>query len=156
MDTTLLWPAGLSLLLLVGAISDIRERRLANWLSLCLLVFGLVHGFVADGMTGLGWHAAHAGIALLVGMALFAAGAIGGGDAKFYAGTAAFFPLSSGFELLLWVALAGGVSILGWFGLRQVMRKEKPAPDSLQAKFPYGVAIAAGAMLVGWQIVGSA
>lgn len=156
MDTALLWPAGLSLLLAVGAITDIRERRLANWLSLALLLFGLAHGFALGGLSGLGWHGAHAVIALLVGMALFALGVIGGGDAKFYAGTAAYFPISAGLDLLLWVALAGGAAVLGWFGLRMVLRRERPSPDSAQAKFPYGVAIAAGALLVGWQVVGSA
>jgi len=146
----------LSLLLVSGAMTDIRERRLANWLSLALLLFGLAHGFSLGGFAELGWHGAHAAIALLVGMALFALGVIGGGDAKFYAGVAAYFPISAGLDLLLWVALSGGVAVIGWFGLRMVLRREKPSPESLQAKFPYGVAIAAGALLVGWQVVGNA
>ncbi|MGQ7829478.1 A24 family peptidase [Altererythrobacter sp. Z27] len=146
----------MSLLLVIGAITDIRERRLANWLSLALLLFGLAHGFALGGLSALGWHGAHAAIALLVGMALFAVGVIGGGDAKFYAGAAAYFPISAGLDLLLWVALSGGAAVIAWFGLRRVLRREKPSPESLQAKFPYGVAIAAGAMLVGWQVVGNA
>lgn len=146
-----LWPAGLTLLLLIGAISDVRERRLANWLSLVLLAFGLAHGFSLGGIEALGWHGAHAVIALLVGMAIFAIGVIGGGDAKFYAGMAAYFPLSLGLDLLFWVAISGGLLVIGWMILRRAIRSAKAQPDGLHAKFPYGVAIATGALIVAWQ-----
>jgi prepilin peptidase CpaA len=83
-------------------------------------------------------------------MALFAAGAIGGGDAKVYAGAAAFFPLSAGLQMLLWVTLTGGVLVLAWLVIRRLMSADKSDKDSIYAKFPYGVAIAVGAMGLAW------
>ena len=146
----LLWPAGLSLLLAFGAFNDIRERRLPNWLALALLIFGLAFAFVTGGPTALGWHAAHAVIALLVGMALFATGAIGGGDAKVYAGMAAFFPLAAGISLLLYVTLSGGGLVILWLLVRKILGKSKKDRDSIYAKFPYGVALASGGILLAW------
>lgn len=150
MAPQLLWPAALSLLLLLGAASDIRDRRLPNWLSLALLLLGLAHGFSQDGFSALGWHGAHAAIALAVGMALFAGGIIGGGDAKFYAGLAAFFPLDEGLDLLLRVSLAALAAIVIWFGSRRLLSSGQVDKDSLQAKFPYGVAIAGGGLWLAW------
>ncbi|QIG55097.1 peptidase A24 [Altererythrobacter sp. BO-6] len=146
----LLWPAALSLLLVVGAIGDILKRRLPNWLSLALLVTGLAFAFANGGIEAIGWHGAHAAIALAVGMALFAGGIIGGGDAKFYAGAAAWFPLSDGLSLLLSVSLAGLAAIIIWFGSRRVFKPGAIDPDSLYAKFPYGVAIAGGGLWLLW------
>lgn len=150
MEAVLLWPAALSLLLVIGAISDIRERRLPNWLSLALLLLGLGHAYFLGGFSATGWHFLHAMIALAIGAAIFAAGIMGGGDAKFYAGMAAFFPLGEGLDLLLWVSIAGIVSILSWMILRRILPFKKPEEGSLQAKFPYGVAIAIGGVFVAW------
>lgn len=145
-----LWPAALSLLLIAGALSDIRTRRLPNWLSLALLVLGLGFAFAQGGLPAMGWHGAHVAIALAVGMALFAGGIIGGGDAKFYAGLAAFFPLGEGFSLLLAVSLAGLVAIVVWFASRRLLRPGPIDKDSLYAKFPYGVAMAGGGLWMIW------
>ncbi len=150
MEPALLWPAALTLLLLVGAISDIRDRRLPNWLSLALLLLGLAHAFYLGGLSASGWHFAHAAVAMVIGAAIFAAGIMGGGDAKFYAGLASYFPLSSGLNLLLWVSVAGIVSILSWMILRRILPIKKPEKGTLHAKFPYGVAIAIGGTLVAW------
>lgn len=150
MDFELLWPVGLTLLLLFGAASDIKARRLANWLSLVLFLFGLAHGFALGGFAEMGWHAAHGVIALLGGMALFAIGAFGGGDAKFYAGMAAYFALSQGVELLVTVALLGGLLIILWMVLRRIPPFKREQAEGLKAKFPYGVAIAAGGILLAW------
>lgn len=150
MDIALLWPAALTLLLAIGAISDIRDRRLPNWLSLALLVLGLAHAYYLGGFPSIGWHFAHALIAVLIGAGIFAMGVMGAGDAKFYAGLAAYFPLSEGLNLLLWVSIAGIVSILSWMILRRIVPTKTPKKSSLHAKFPYGVAIAIGGSFVVW------
>ena len=150
MDIALLWPAALTLLLLVGAIGDIRDRRLPNWLALALLLLGLPHAYYLGGLGMTGWHFAHAFIAMVVGAGIFAAGIMGGGDAKFCAGLAAFFPLSEGLNLLLWVSIAGIISILSWMVLRRVLPLKKPEDGSLHAKFPYGVSIAISGVFVAW------
>ena len=150
MQTDLLWPAGLTILLAYGAFSDIKWRRLPNWLSLTVLVYGLAWAFAGDGLAAIGWHAAHAGIALVVGMALFATGGFGGGDAKFYTGTAASFALQQGISLLLWVSITGLFTMLGWVILKRIPPFSKKDRKGDFAKFPYGVAIAMGGIGLAW------
>ncbi|WP_428028430.1 A24 family peptidase [Altererythrobacter sp.] len=150
MNIALMWPAGLTLLLGYGALTDIRQRRLANWLALLLFAFGLSYAFSIGGLTALGWHAAHGLVALLVGMALFSIGAFGGGDAKFYAGAAAYFALDDGLNLLLWVSIMGIVTILGWLVIKRLPQFSGSRREGIFAKFPYGVAIAAGGIAAAW------
>lgn len=150
MQTALLWPAGLTLLLAYGAFSDFKWRRLPNWLALALLVYGLTWAGTSGGMSALGWHSAHTAIALIVGMALFATGGFGGGDAKFYAGTAASFALQQGVALLLWVSIIGLVTMLGWVILKRLPPFSNRKRQGDFAKFPYGVAIALGGAGYAW------
>jgi len=150
LQAALLWPAGLTLLLAYAAFSDIKWRRLPNWLSLVVLAYGLVWAFAAGGLPALGWHGAHAGIALLIGMGLFATGGFGGGDAKLYAGTAACFTLQQGIALLLWVSIAGLVAMLGWVALKRIPPFANHKREGNFAKFPYGVAIALGGAGLAW------
>lgn len=150
MDLSLLWPIGLSLLLAWGAFTDVTARRLANWLSLVLFVTGLAFALATGGFSALGWHAAHAIIVLLIGMGLFAIGAFGGGDAKFYAGMAAWFPLSAALKLFVLVAISGLVLMIGWMILRRTLLKPREPAQGDFAKFPYGIAIATGGILASW------
>ena len=150
MTAELLWPLALMLLLAIGALSDIKDRRLPNWLSLLLLLVGLAHGFALDGWSGMGWHGLHALVALLVGMPLFAMKWFGGGDVKFYAGAAAYFPIASGIQMLLWISLIGVALMLSWIALRRVVASRKVTPTGNHALFPYGVAIMAGSSALAW------
>lgn len=151
MGLDLIWPIGLTLLLGYGAVSDIRARRLPNWLALALLITGIAYALVsADGLSDAAMHAAHAGMALLVGMALFALRILGGGDVKFYTGLGAWFPLSQATSLLIWVALLGGVFAVIWLVFRRIRPSKRETEDDLFTKFPYGIAIAAGGMVMAW------
>ncbi len=140
---------GLAGIGLVGSWLDATQRRLPNWLSALGLVAGLAAAFAVGGLDAAGSHGLHALVALLGGMALFALGVIGGGDAKFYAGLAAWFPLSLGLNLFVAVAMAGAGLLVCWAIVRKVRgqavftRNAGPG-DGL----PYGIAVAAGAMLV--------
>jgi prepilin peptidase CpaA len=134
----------------VGAWLDWHYRLLPNRLCAVALVAGLVVTGLGQGLAALLPHLGHAGLALLVGMALFAGGVIGGGDAKFYAALAAWFPLAEGFRLLLLVALAGLVLTVGlWlFVWRAAPAGPGSAAGARQPRtVPYGVAIAAGAVV---------
>lgn len=148
MNDLWLWPAGLAVLVSIGAWLDVRHRRLPNWLALLLLVYSLVHWlFVGDlyvALSGFG----HSLLALIVGMVLFRFGLIGGGDAKFYAGAAAYFSLSQGLILLLSVSLAGLVLVIIWISLRRITGKKISRQGDDRGKFPYGVAIALGVIAV--------
>ncbi len=150
MQTALFWPAGLTMLLAYGAYSDIKWRRIPNWLSLAVLAFGLAWAGTDGGLAALGWHGAHFAVALVVGMVLFAIGAFGGGDAKLYAATAASFALQQGPALLLWVSLSGLVAILAWIIGKRLLPMSEDRRKGDFAKFPYGVAIALGGVGMAW------
>ncbi len=132
-----------------GAWFDWHYRLLPNLLCAAALVAGLVVTGLGQGLTVLVPHLGHAVLALLVGMALFAAGMIGGGDAKFYAALAVWFPLAEGFRLLLLVALAGAVLTVGlWLFVWRTAPAGRidPAGAGHPRTVPYGVAIATGAL----------
>ncbi len=133
-----------------GAFLDIRERRLPNWLCASLAVAAAGGLVFSEGVEPLPWALLHGLIALIVGMALFAAGMIGGGDAKFYAAAALSVPATSlpiALELLGWTSLAGLILLL----IMMIWRRTRSAPESRSLfkgwEVPYGVAIAAGLWL---------
>ena len=140
--------AGLALLALVGAGLDLFTRRLPNALCLVTATSGLAVSFALHGAVGVGSALLHGVLALLVGMALFRFGVVGGGDAKFYAGVAMWFALGQAPRLLLAVSLAGLALFVAWFLARRLMGRKVARRSASDAdKFPYGLAIAAGAIL---------
>ena len=127
--------------------SDVSRRRLPNPLCLIVAVLGLATQAYAGGWALAGSGLLHAIIALVIGIALFSAGIVGGGDAKYYAAVAAWFPLSQAGALLLLVSVIGFVLFVCWFlwrRLRGIKVQRKSVSDA--DKFPYGVAIALGAI----------
>jgi prepilin peptidase CpaA len=148
LDPALAWLAlGVLLLLcIIATWQDISTRRLPNWLCGLTALAGMLSTATLYGLPVAGSALLHAMIALIVGMALFKIKFIGGGDAKFYAAAACWFPLGQG------LAFLGFTSIVGFFmalffifkGTRHggMTRSEK----ARQRNVPYGVAIAAGAM----------
>lgn len=128
-----------------GAVWDIRARRIPNWVCLLLAVAALAYAWGATGQSGLLWGAAHAAIALAVGVVLFAWGVIGGGDAKFYAAAALAIPLPQGLALLGWTSVAGLVLLtIIVIGNRLFAKIRKSLKQLRKMEIPYGVAIAAG------------
>lgn len=133
-------------LCITAAWLDISARRIPNWLCGITAIAGLLASVLLLGLPATGSAVIHACIALIAGMLLFKIKFIGGGDAKFYAAVACWFPLGQA------LALLGFTSIVGFFmalffifrGNRQgtMTRSEK----ARQKNVPYGVAIAAGAM----------
>lgn len=131
---------------LIAAWSDVRYRRLPNWLSAVTLLAGLGMAVWQGGSSVLGSHLLHVAAALLVGIGLFAVRMIGAGDAKFYAGVAAWFGLGDAVRLLMCVSISGLVLFLGWFLLRRLARKPISRPGGDPAgMFPYGLAVGVGA-----------
>lgn len=136
----------LSLLLagLVASGTDLRSRRIPNWLCVLTLLSGLGFTLVAHGIGEVGGHALHALAALLVGMALFAVRFIGGGDAKFYAGVAAWFNLSEAWRLFVFVSMWGLVALVFWFSVRRFQGKPIRRQGGGMEGIPYEIAIALG------------
>ena len=142
--------ATLVLLALVGSYLDARYRVLPNLLCLAVLAGGLAFGLLLHGWPWAGSALLHAVLALLVGMGLFAAGMIGGGDAKYYAAFAAWFPLGQAVLLVLLVSVAGLVLVtVSWLAARRRIASSLPGRKGDFAKVPYGVAISVGCLLAG-------
>lgn len=132
---------------MVAARLDMVERRLPNWLAAITLLAGLVTMLVMGGPQLATSALLHAALALIGGMLFFAAGMIGGGDAKFYAAVASWFALRDGLYLLVSVTLGGLVLLVLWALLwhrRRGASGNGADRDDPFAKLPYGVAIALG------------
>ncbi|MBC2666287.1 prepilin peptidase [Novosphingobium flavum] len=148
MNLELIAGAGLALLVLTGALLDLTTRRLPNWLCLLTAAAGLGATWLISGPAATGSALLHGLIALVIGMVLFRLAVVGGGDAKFYTGAAMWFPLASGIRLLLSVSLTGLALFIAWFVYRRLSGRKISRRSTDDAdKFPYGIAIAAGAML---------
>lgn len=134
-----------TLFALTGAIYDIRTRRIPNWLNAAFLVAGLVLTLVLfgwqDALMGLG----HFAGALVVAMIIFALRLWGGGDAKFYAASAAWFPIAEALGLFVSIALAGLIVAIVWLIIFKVTGRKVKKGEKVM---PYGVAIAVGGILM--------
>ncbi len=141
-------------LVLWAALRDATTMTIPNRLTLALAA-AFVPAALAAGLAPTGWAlAAAAGAAALVaGVAMFALGWVGGGDAKLFAACGLWVGASAAAPFLLWTAVAGGVLA----GLLLVGRHwAQFYPGFGPAWFqrlttrgegvPYGVAIAAGAL----------
>lgn len=141
--------------LLAGATYDATTLTIPNWISLVLVaLFALVALTSGIGWTSFGVHLAIGFASLLIGMALFAGGFIGGGDAKLFASISLFMGTSVGMFVFA-VALAGGVLAAAVLALRWLtasgLTVQFPWLSHLttpKAGIPYGIAIAAGALFV--------
>jgi prepilin peptidase CpaA len=145
-------------LVIVGAVRDLVSYRIPNWISLALLAgFGLAAGAgLAAGLPlqVLGLNLGVGAAALAAGMAMFAAGWIGGGDAKLFAAAALWLGWPAAAAFVLVTGLAGGALALLLLSLRSpVVRPMALVGPAWMARLaepgesaPYGVAIAVGAL----------
>jgi prepilin peptidase CpaA len=154
----LLFPA----LMAFAASSDLLTMTISNRLSLALAA-GFFLLVLATGMSlaAVGWHLAAALLVLAVAFGFFSLGWIGGGDAKLAAATALWFGFDYLLAYLVYASLLGGVLTLLLLQFRRL-----PLPGLLarqpwirrlhekEAGVPYGIALAAAAMLIypqtGW------
>lgn len=133
---------------------DLFTMTIPNRISIGLIAAFLIAAIAAP----LGWAelASHVGAGVLmlgVGIALFAGGFVGGGDAKLLAAAALWFGFEHLIEYLLLVSVAGGVLVIGILLYRGVAPPlwlyRQPWAMRLHAKaggVPYGIAIAAAGL----------
>ncbi|AZI35418.1 Flp pilus assembly protein protease [Caenibius tardaugens NBRC 16725] len=128
----------------LGALMDIRTRRLPNLLCAVLACAGLVALALHGGTIAVASALLHAAIALCVGLLLFRLRMVGGGDVKFYVASACAIPLAEAPMLLLWTSVSGFLLVI------LMLLKRFVAGKVLSLGYwnvPYGVAIAAGLAL---------
>lgn len=146
-----IWLVLLAAACMAAAALDIFQRRIPNLLCLATAALGLIYAWYSGGLSGVASNGGHALLALLIGIGLFAARIVGGGDAKFYAAAALWFPLSEGLRLLMGVSIAGIVAVLTWIIVRRMLRRPwRDRNGDPFARFPYGVAIALGTVWAFW------
>jgi prepilin peptidase CpaA len=142
-------------LVVVAALKDVTSYTIPNWISLGLIAAFAPAALVSGAsLAAIGVCLAAGLVALLVGMGMFAAGWIGGGDAKLFAAAALWLGWPAALPFMVVTGLAGGALTLGiltlrsgWFepvlsgGPAWIRKLGAPGGD-----IPYGVAIAAGAL----------
>lgn len=153
-QTTLLlvFPA----LVILGGLRDAVSFTIPNWISIALAVaFFPVALVVGASFEQVGLAALVGFGALIAGMAMFAVGWIGGGDAKLFAASGLWIGWSAAAPFLLVTGLAGGALAVGLLALRSVwLRPIAAAGPAWMGRLatpgenaPYGIAIAVGALV---------
>ncbi len=147
MESVAWWPA--LTVVLVATVTDLRSRRVPNWLTLPVLAAGLVVSGVAGGMAGLARSAAGAGLAVLLLSAFCLLRGMGWGDLKLCAAVGTWIgPGQLGLALVA-TAIAGGVAaavLLLWKGLGYRLPNRLTLDDPAAFKLPYAPAIAVGTL----------
>jgi prepilin peptidase CpaA len=149
------------LTLLPGAIAfaaamDLFTMTIPNRISaLMVIAFFPLAASAGLGAWDVAWHLAAGLLMLGMGVGLFAAGWFGGGDAKLMAAIGLWVGMESLFAYMFYVALAGGMLATlfsmvrsmplprAFLGEAWALRLHRP-----DVGIPYGIALAAGALLV--------
>jgi len=149
-------------LMAFAASSDLFTMTISNRLSLALVAgFAVLAVMTGMSLADIGMHLAAAGLVLAIAFGFFAAGWIGGGDAKLVAATALWFGFTHLMDYLIYASIFGGVLTLLLLQFRKL-----PLPEALARQpwikrlhdaaggVPYGIALAAAALVVypktGW------
>jgi prepilin peptidase CpaA len=139
-----------------AACSDLVTMTISNRVSLLLVAGFLVMApWVGMDLAAMGAHVGAGAAMLAVGFTMFAMGWIGGGDAKLFAATSLWLGWTHLADYAMVVALLGGALTLALLFLRT-----QPLPEPVirqgwisrlhhaRGDIPYGIALAAGALLV--------
>ena len=160
------WPV--LILVVTATFTDMRTRRIPNWLNFSFLVLGFAASSWLEGWRGVGNSLAGMGLGLVVFGILAWAGGMGMGDVKLCAAIGAWIGPGQLLFAIVVTAMAGGVIALGmalWGGFLGEMfsgagdlllgwkGRGMKAPEGLvlsnpkARKMPYAPAIAIGTLL---------
>lgn len=161
MNVAILLVAFLPALLVAAAVFDLASYTIPNFVpgSMLILFVTLLVTMAIKGhplsLSDTGLHLAAGLVGLIVGMALFAARWVGGGDAKLFAGAALWLGWDALFDYAILATLLGGCLTIFLVAIRRVplppLLAEQPwlvrLTDRKQG-VPYGVALAIAALNV--------
>lgn len=160
------WPT--LTVLAIATFTDVRSRRIPNWLVLPFLVIGVVVSGWTQGWHGVGQSLMGIGLGAFVLGFFCWMGGMGMGDMKLCAAVGAWIGPAQLMVALVVMAMAGGIMALGWalgggfvgelfdgagelvFGFKK--RGIRPHPElvlsnPLTRKMPYAPAIAVGTLI---------
>jgi prepilin peptidase CpaA len=142
-------------LCVVAALSDVRSLTIPNKLNIAIAAL-FIPAALLSGLPWeiLGGHLVAGLAAFVIGFGLFSFRIIGGGDAKMVPAVMLWMGPGAALPFLFFMAIAGGALTLLILGMRRAIPAGMvPAffrmPLEPEAGVPYGVAIAAGAILAG-------
>jgi prepilin peptidase CpaA len=136
------WPT--LIVLAVAIVTDLRWRRIPNWLVLPFLLAGIVISPLRSDWSGVGqgiwlrtdwagirhgfWHGlgqslAGAGLGFLIFGIFLWMGGMGAGDVKLCAAIGAWIGPAQLFVALVVTAMAGGIMVLCWIAYRKLFKK---------------------------------
>lgn len=136
--------AGLAIALLFAAFTDLRARRIDNWLNAAIAA-GAPLFWWASGLSlwpDVAWQVGIALATFAVLAVLFAIRAMGGGDVKLLTALALWIPPLWFMKLLVMMALIGGLLTVV-FGAWHIARRQRD-----KVAIPYGVAISSAGLWV--------
>jgi prepilin peptidase CpaA len=148
----LLFPA----MMAFAASSDLFTMTISNRVALVLIAgffaLALMAGMPVEQMM---WHAGAGAAVLLVTFLFFSRGWIGGGDAKLAAATALWLGFDHLMDYLLYASMFGGILTLAMIRFRLMPLPKALAEQEwvkrlhrLDGGVPYGIALAAAALLI--------
>jgi prepilin peptidase CpaA len=160
------WPT--LIVLAVATFTDLRNRRIPNWLVLPFMLAGIAVSGWLHGWHGIGQSFAGLGLGVLIYGFLFWLGGMGAGDVKLCAAIGAWIGPNQLFIALVITAMAGGIMVLCWaafggflkdlftgacsvvFGWKERGMHRDPdlvLSNPLKRKMPYAPAIAIGTLI---------
>lgn len=155
----------------VACVTDLRSRRIPNWLTFGASLAAFVFSAAAHGLPGVGQSVAGWMVGAGLFLPLFLLGGMGAGDVKLMAALGAWTGPSTAMWMTLYAAVAGGffaVAVTLWSGyLGQMLRNVwgllmfwrifgiRPHPELTLAtasgpRLPYAFPITVGAVAVLW------
>ncbi|MGH6953854.1 MAG: A24 family peptidase [Alphaproteobacteria bacterium] len=146
-------------LFVAAAISDLSRYIIPNAISIALVVLFAAAALAGDARIDWISHLGAAVAIFAIGAVLFRFGALGGGDVKLLAAASLWMGFAGLLPYLFVVALAGGALTLlllalrfalprAWGVLGRGVNLRLPTMLTAGARVPYGVAIAAGALVM--------
>lgn len=157
-----------TVLLVWAAWGDLRSRRIPNRLVLTLAIAGIVYSAIStQTVSGLGSSFGGMATGLVCWLPFYVLGWLGAGDVKMFAASGAWLGPMKALEGSLIAALLGAVLAVMWMlrvrGFRNSLETLSIATsspgvlsggttkgDATRGTMPYGIAMAAGALLAAW------
>jgi prepilin peptidase CpaA len=160
------WPT--VIVLAVATFTDLRNRRIPNWLVFPFLLAGIAVSGWQHGWHGIGQSFAGMGLGLLIYGFLFWMGGMGAGDVKLCVAIGAWIGPDQLFIALVITGMAGGFMVLCWaacggflkelfsgtgnlmFGMKERGQLRDPQlvlDNPMKRKMPYAPAIAIGTLI---------
>jgi prepilin peptidase CpaA len=139
----------LGLALCAAAVEDAVRLRISNFTCLAV-IFGAMIAMAIHGFPLALWQNAVVFLAILaVGTAAFAANVLGGGDVKLLAAVGLWMNFAGAVWFVAAVLIAGGLVAMFFLVTRPLRRRKRAAGGKRGgAHIPYGIAVAAGALLI--------